>query len=142
MKNKLNCILIIDDDTTTNLIHKMILEQANVAENILVALNGKEALDLIRNAGNGPENNYPLPDLILLDINMPIMNGWEFIEEYQKLDNGLKSKMVVVMLTCSLNPDDEIKAGKLPAINGFRNKPLSVEIVYKLVQDYFNCNNF
>lgn len=133
MGRKLSCILLVDDDEVTNFLHKKILKEADVAEHILVALNGEEALDILRNVSDYKESGYPQPELIFLDINMPRMNGWEFIEEYQKLDESIKGNLLVVMLTVSLNPAEEIKASKLPAITAFRSKPLTVEMVNKLI---------
>ncbi|MBU1719687.1 MAG: response regulator [Bacteroidetes bacterium] len=104
MERKLKCILLVEDDHATNFLHKMILQKAGVAENILVALNGKEALTIIRDAGNQTDGNSLKPDLIFLDINMPIMNGWEFIEEYKKLADELKNNTTIIMLSASMNP--------------------------------------
>lgn len=137
MNKKLNCILLIDDEPITNFLHKKILSIADVAENIIVALNGEEALKIILNS----ENNYPQPELIFLDINMPIMNGWEFMEEYQKLEKNLKIGKVIIMLTTSLNPTDVKKASSIPEISDYRNKPLEIEMVKKLVEEYFNQKN-
>lgn len=133
MGRKLSCILLVDDDEVTNFLHKKILKEADVAEHILVALNGEEALDILRNTSDNKESGYPQPELIFLDINMPRMNGWEFIEEYQKLDESIKGNLLVVMLTVSLNTAEKIKASKLPAITAFRSKPLTVEMVNKLM---------
>lgn len=134
MKNKLNCILLVDDDEATNFLHKLTIEEANVSENVIVALNGEEALSILR---ENSKNNIPQPDIIFLDINMPKMNGWEFIEEYQNQDFIEEIKLLIIMLTVSLNPDDKEKANNLDSISGFRNKPLTVDIVNKIVQDYF-----
>ena len=133
MKKKLNCILLVDDDKGTNYLHKMVLKEADIAENILVALNGEQALEIINNV----DNKYPQPELIFLDINMPKMNGWEFLEEYQKFDNSRKNEHIIVMLTVSLNPDDEKKASTIPEISGFRSKPLNIEMLELIIKEYF-----
>ena len=96
MKKKLNCILLVDDDKATNFLHKKIIGNNDVSENILVALNGKEAMIIICNALIDNDKNNTLPELVFLDINMPIMNGWEFMEEYQKLI-GSKNKSVGIL---------------------------------------------
>ena len=85
MKTKLNCILLVDDDEPTNFLNQMVIEELDIAEQIRVAQNGQEALTYLKKTGIGDEN-FPLPDLILLDINMPAMNGWEFLERYRKLN--------------------------------------------------------
>lgn len=134
MSKKLNYILLIDDDESTNFLHKVVLEEANIAEKIIFALNGEEALEIIR---ENSRYNSLQPDIIFLDINMPIMNGWEFIEEYQKIENTQNIKLLIIMLTVSLNPDDKEKAEKLQAISGFLNKPLTVEVLDEIICDYF-----
>jgi CheY-like chemotaxis protein len=138
MKNKFKRILLIDDDEIINFLHKKILKNADVTENIIVALNGLEALEIINESENDIEKNCLEPTLVFLDINMPIMNGWQFIEEFQKLGENLKNKFVIIVLTASLNLDDEIKVSKLNGINGFLNKPLTVEKVKKIMEENFS----
>lgn len=122
MKLKLNSILLVDDDEAANFLHTMIIKQLDCTENIITKENGVEALDYLRSTIDGI---YPQPDLILLDINMPIMDGWEFLGEYEKLKDDQLAKIVIVMLTTSLNPDDRKKAEVIPDISGFISKPLS-----------------
>ena len=107
MKQKLNCILLIDDDKPTNFINEVVIKQLDCAEKIVVVQNGSEALDYLKSKDDG---EHPQPDLIFLDINMPAMNGWEFLEKYTELDKKQHGKVVVIMLTTSLNQDDEKKA--------------------------------
>ncbi|HEX8015076.1 MAG TPA: response regulator, partial [Flavobacterium sp.] len=78
MKNKLSCVLLIDDDFATNFINKKIVQKANITEHIQVALNGKEAIDYLCNKGKfeSQETINPQPQLVFLDINMPVMDGW------------------------------------------------------------------
>lgn len=134
MKKKLNCILLIDDDEATNYIHKIVINKADCAEQVVAMQSGYDALDYLTKMKDGI---YPQPDVIFLDINMPAMDGWEFLEEYEKLEDGQKGHIVVVMLTTSLNPDDEKKAKSLGKVNGFKNKPLSVEMVEDVVKEHF-----
>ncbi|EPR67729.1 response regulator [Cyclobacterium qasimii] len=130
MNKKVNCILLIDDDEPTNFLHKIIIDDSGLANKVVAVQSGYEALEYLENKEDG---EYPQPDLIFLDINMPAMNGWEFLEEYNKLDEGIKGKVVVVMLTTSINPDDKKKALSKGFINGFLSKPLSKEMLEKLI---------
>src|SRR5687767_1028183 len=102
MKQKLNCILVIDDDEPTNFFTRMIIEQCDCTDHIKVVESAQEALEYLTRSVSGNDEQYPCPDLILLDINMPAMNGWEFLEEYKKLSNEKKGKIMIVMLTTSL----------------------------------------
>jgi CheY-like chemotaxis protein len=132
---KLNCILLVDDDEPTNFLNKMILEDVNCAETVEVAESGQSALRYLENAS---ENGSPSsPDLIFLDINMPAMNGWEFLEQYSNLDQQRKANVVIVMLTTSLNPDDRAKANKMPDVSGFETKPLTPEKLQTILKKYF-----
>ena len=136
MKNKLNCVLVIDDDEATNFFTHMILEGSGCTRHIKIAQSGQEALDYLiqSEAGNDPDT-YPGPDLIFLDINMPAMDGWEFLEEYKKLQ--IMNRIIVVMLTTSLFPEDKLKSENMPEISGFEHKPLTAEKVAAVVEKYF-----
>lgn len=138
MKEKLNCIMLIDDDDPTNFLSKMLIEEAECTKHLEVMDSGIKALEFLKQATNN-ENFHKLilPDLVFLDINMPCMNGWEFLEEYQKLEKKKPGDTVIVMLTTSLNPDDEFKAASISAINGFEIKPLTPEIIERVISSYF-----
>jgi CheY-like chemotaxis protein len=140
MNNKLNCILLIDDDEPTNFLNKMTLEQAGCARHIQVAQGGQEALDYLASCQpNGSTfDTHPRPDLIFLDINMPAMDGWEFLQRYQQLPSEQKADIVLIMLTTSLNPDDEIKTHSIPEIAGFENKPLKRSQLEDILKKYFS----
>ncbi|HYE55136.1 MAG TPA: response regulator [Chitinophagaceae bacterium] len=136
MEYKLNCVLAIDDDEPTNFFVQMILEEVGCARHIKIVQSGPEALEYLAKSeqeGNGDE--YPSPDLIFLDINMPAMDGWEFLNEYKKLD--IANRVIVVMLTTSLFPEDKSKAAAIPEISGFEHKPLTTEKVHAILGTYF-----
>lgn len=134
MKNKLNCILLIDDDESTNFLHEIIINQADISNNVIARQSGSSALEYLQQKMNG---EYPQPDLIFLDINMPGMNGWEFLDEYKQLEKAQQGKFVVVMLTTSLHPEDQARAKGMSEINDFMNKPLTVEMLHGVMEKYF-----
>lgn len=135
MKQKLKRILLVDDDEPTNFLNKMVIEEMDCTEEIITATSGAKALDYLTVKSDG---TYPQPDLIFLDINMPGMNGWEFLEEYQKLEDLQKAKIVVVMLTTSMNPADQDKAQQISGIKKFMHKPLTEEHVENLLNTHFS----
>ena len=134
MKQKLNCILLIDDDEATNYLNKMVVDKSGCTEKCIAVESGFDALEYLKSKEDG---EYPQPDLIFLDINMPAMNGWEFLLEYEKLEACQQGHIVVVMLTTSLNPDDEEKANSLGYIEGFMSKPLTIPKLMSVVEKYF-----
>src|SRR5580704_12008541 len=119
MKKKLDCILLVDDNTDDNFFHKIIINKMDIVKRIDVVLNGLEALAYLKK-----ENQTP-PELIFLDINMPKMNGWEFLEQYKHLSAHQKARVVIMILTTSANPDDIKKANEIEEVTGFETKPLT-----------------
>jgi CheY-like chemotaxis protein len=117
MKQKLNSILFIDDDEPTNFLNKMVVEQFDCTCQVQVLESGQAALSYL-------SGDCPRPDLIFLDINMPAMDGWEFLGRYRELPQSKKSDIVLIMLSTSLNPDDKTRTRQFPEVAGFEGKPL------------------
>jgi CheY-like chemotaxis protein len=131
---KLTSVLLVDDDSTTNYLNKILLTRLDVAEHLLVAENGREALATLAQTCTAPSTNCPA--LILLDVNMPVMDGIEFLEAYQHLPLAQQQAMVIVLLTTSVNPRDLTRVQTLP-IAGTLTKPLTEAKVISLLQQYF-----
>ena len=134
MKSRLNWVLIIDDDDASNFFTRMILEEWGHVRNTQIVESGMEALEYLKAT---KKHNDVLPDLIFLDINMPGMDGWEFIEEYKKFDKELQSKIIIVMLTTSDNPDHKMLAKTHDVVAGYRTKPLTKDMLKDIVDKYF-----
>ncbi|QJX48723.1 response regulator [Hymenobacter taeanensis] len=128
---KLSSILLIDDDKTTNFLNRLLLEDLQVAHQVLVAENGQQALHIMT---QGQQQSRPA--LILLDVNMPVMNGFEFLEAYATLEEAYRQSIILVMLTTSLHPRDIARLQELP-IQGFLSKPLTKQMVQELLQTHF-----
>ena|SRR5581483_671192 len=144
MKAKLNCILLVDDDEPTNFLNRMAVEELDCVDYIRVIPSAREALDFLHCAGSKPDpknDECPKPEIIFLDINMPAMDGWEFLENYEAMPDTNKNSVIVIMLTTSFNPEDELKARKIPSVKEFRNKPLTAAMLQDVLTKYFpdNC---
>jgi CheY-like chemotaxis protein len=134
MTPKLKAVMLIDDNEIDNLINQKMIESINLAENIFVHSGAKSALEYLRNIEKiktGSENF--LPQLIFLDIDMPLMDGFQFIDEFEKLSDSTKKYCKVILLTSSLDPKDIAKSKKNTYILKYLNKPLTQENLKKLV---------
>ena len=134
MPDKLNTILLIDDEEVTNYINETIIRRVDCAENVVSVQSGQAALDYLTTQ---VDNAYPQPDLIFLDINMPGMSGWEFLEHYHLLKKSQQGKIVVIMLTSSINPDDMVKARSIQEIQEYKTKPLTEEMLREILVENF-----
>ena len=115
-------IWLIDDDDITNMLHQFFLEESFPDASIVVFSQAELALKAI-------SENSPLPDYVFLDINMPVMDGWEFMDELSKMTTADLSNLHIYILTSSLDPSDFSKAELSPLIQGFISKPLEIEKV-------------
>lgn len=136
MEIKLGCVLLVDDDRATNFLHERLLNSLDCTEKIVTCLDAVAALRFLTTKD---DTGFPQPDLVLLDINMPGMNGWEFLDEYDKLKDGQKARLVIVMVTTSLNPDD-LERAKKRGISGFLNKPLKKQDIENILRANFPDN--
>ncbi|MGG9971556.1 response regulator [Ferruginibacter sp. SUN002] len=135
METKFKSVLLIDDKIGDNRYNEIILGQMNVIDRIEIAENGEDALKILEHA------NIAQPKLIFLDINMPRMNGWEFLDEYQALGLHIKTKNVIIVLTTSMNPEDKAKADQISFVSEFHIKPLTQEKIKNILDKYLVYNN-
>jgi CheY-like chemotaxis protein len=131
MTKKLNCILLVDDDHEDCYFHQLVINKMNITNSIKTAANGLEALEFLKTA------DEEIPELIFLDINMPRMNGWEFLEEYKHLDIKRKARITILMLTTSANPADIKRAAQMEDVTGYRCKPLTIPMLTEILENYF-----
>lgn len=127
--------MLVDDDADDNFFHEREIKKVNV-ENIVIAENSAmKGLEYLRAMKS---NKDPYPDLIFLDINMPRMNGWEFLQEYNRLDKELQSRAIIIMLTTSENPNDKLRAKTWDFVRDYISKPLTREIMREIIATHFN----
>ena len=119
MSNKVICI--IDDDPIYQLLINKIITKLNIDYEIVSFKNGKEALD---NLSLILENNKNLPEIILLDLKMPIMDGWGFMENIDRILSDKKNKTAIYIVTSSISYEDKEKAKTFPEIIGYFSKPI------------------
>ena len=129
---KYRTVMLIDDNEIDNLINQKMIEAAAITENIYTHTGAKSAIEFLRNMERMDVAEKVLPDIIFLDIDMPLMDGFQFLDEFEKLGANTKKKCKIVMLTSSINPQDFNRSKKYNNVKLYLNKPLSHESIIKL----------
>lgn len=135
MGKSVNCVLLVDDDRATNFFNQRVVTRHDGFDKVNTVQSGIAALEYLNEVKS---NNAIKPDLIFLDINMPAMNGWEFLTEFSKLDNGLTQGIKVILLSTSSNPDDVRQSIKNHSVDDFINKPLSLDLLDDVLSNHFS----
>lgn len=115
-------VMLVDDNDTDNFISKRIIEITQFANQVIVKNSGKSALEYLEENKDNPQ---AIPDIIFLDINMPIVDGFVFLYEYEKFDNSIKDKCRVIILSSSDNKRDIDKIVNNDFVIKFITKPLT-----------------
>lgn len=123
-------ILLVDDDEINNFISIKLIKKAVDNTQITACLNGRFAIDELSEIQR--QDPAKLPDYILLDINMPIMNGWEFLDEYKRLNIDPQGKSKIYIISSSVFSNDINKARSYPLVKDFVSKPLNVDKIKEL----------
>jgi CheY-like chemotaxis protein len=131
MEYPVGFVLLVDDNDTDNFINKRIIELTKFSNNILIKNSGKAALEYLEENKNNPEN---LPDLIFLDINMPIVDGFVFLYEFESFVEDVKNKCKVAVLSSSDNKRDIDKIVTNDYVVKFITKPLNEEALVQLAE--------
>lgn len=123
-------VLLVDDDEINNFISIKLIKKALLNTDIMACLNGRFAIEKLSEIQQ--KDPAQLPDYILLDINMPIMNGWEFLDEYKRLNLDPLGKSKIYIISSSVFSNDINKARSYPLVKDFVSKPLNVDKIKEL----------
>lgn len=127
---KFNVVCIIEDNPASVFWIRELMEEVDFTNKILVYNDGKSAIDQLTDI---VIDKTQAPDLIFLDLNMPVMDGWEFLEEFIKITPS--KKILIYILTSSVDPEDTIKAKKYEAISGYIVKPITEDDLKKILKN-------
>jgi CheY-like chemotaxis protein len=123
--------MLIDDDPVSNKIGQLFLRKHRWTAQVVAFEDGQQALQALR-TGGAPA----MPDVILLDVGMPVYDGWDFLEEYEKLPREFTGRSLLYMLSSSINPPDIQKAAHYRTVKAYLTKPLTLEALEQIQQDY------
>ncbi|MCE7053724.1 response regulator [Algoriphagus sp. AGSA1] len=118
-------VLIIDDDQAIMLLESNLLRRMKFHKPIRWFKNGMEGIEFLKSKPQ--DDSIHSKSIILLDIDMPVMDGWEFLREFEKLNPTITSKYKIIVRTSSHDPNDSLKAMRIGSISEFMNKPVTTE---------------
>lgn len=127
---KFTNVLLVEDDPITIMVCDRIIKMTRFSGKVTSCENGKIAMDYLSSL----KKNETLPKIIFLDINMPVMNGWDFLEEFEKIRNDFDELPRIYLLSSTVDPEDYKKAKNFTLVENFISKPLSKEALEKIVQ--------
>ncbi|MCX6310165.1 MAG: response regulator [Bacteroidetes bacterium] len=132
-KSTFEIVMLIDDNEIDNFINDRMIKGCNFSENVYVNTGTQSALEFLKNMTIKKDvRKEHLPSIIFLDINMPILDGFHFLEEFEKLDQSLIKDIKIYMLTSSIDPSDLSRSEKYKSVKGFLYKPLTQDALQKL----------
>lgn len=133
MGQKVELACIIDDDKIYVNLVKKIIEIKKLSENLLIYKNGKEALDYFKDTLENMSEDK-LPDIIFLDLNMPVMDGWEFLNEFIKIKNNFNKNITLYVVSSSIDPRDLERAKSFNLVTDYLIKPIELKKFEKIFE--------
>lgn len=132
IKNRIKRACIIDDDPIFVYGIKRIMNEIDFCDEIIVYANGESALNEL---GSLVQEGKKLPDVILLDLNMPVMDGWVFLDDFVKIPSHNQEHLSLYILTSTINPSDIEKAKNYPIVNNFISKPVTISDLKHMLKE-------
>ena len=126
---KFTNVLLVDDDPITIMVCDRIMKMTGFAEQVQTKENGQEAIRYIQSI---IEDETTFPEIIFLDINMPVMNGWDFLQEFDALKSKIPALPRIFILSSTVDPEDYKRAEEFGTVAGFISKPLTQEHLNEL----------
>ena len=123
-------VLLVEDDPITIMVCDRIIKMSDFATNVVSCENGKTAIDHINQLVN---EGKQFPEIIFLDINMPVMNGWDFLEEFEMIKDKISPMPRIFILSSTVDPEDYKRAKSFSAVDNFISKPLSKEFLEQIL---------
>jgi CheY-like chemotaxis protein len=123
-------VLLVEDDPITAMVCDRIIKMTGFAEKVSLCENGKTALNHLSNLGS---TDTSLPEIIFLDINMPVMNGWDFLHQFENIQSSFKQVPSIYILSSTIDPEDYERAKSYALVKDFISKPLSKESLEKII---------
>lgn len=127
----IDTLALIDDDETYQFIAKHTIMKLDMVDRLKIFSNGKEAIDYLHSKLHDPSQ---LPDVILLDLNMPVMDGWDFLERYLMLQPRIGKKINIYIVTSSVDPVDVERAERINAVTDYFVKPLTRDKLVSILE--------
>lgn len=132
MSKKGNVILLVDDDEAVNYFNKKLIDKSELEGTIMSLYNGAEAIREVMTLNNTLDDDDLV--VVFLDINMPILNGWGFLDNFNTIKYALNFKTEIYLLTSSVNPDEKKKAEENSLVKQYISKPLTIEKLNEIKQ--------
>jgi len=132
---KINTFCIIDDDDIYQFTTSLLLKKSDLVNKIIVFSNGLKAINFLKDEMGNVEN---IPDVLFLDINMPVMDGWEFLEEYLLIRSMMPKTVVIYMVSSSVDEKDVLKAKSISVLSGYLVKPISSQNIVEVILGILN----
>lgn len=133
MSYKIERIFLIDDDQVYQYLTKKVMEDSHIVKHIDVFSNGLQAIEHLETRIDEPGS---LPEVIFLDISMPIMDGWEFLDEFKRIATSIKKTIVIYIVSSSISPSDISKANQQENVRDYIIKPITKKKFIELLENF------